>query len=401
MKFANRKQITVLMSLLLIMLIVVAGCTKPAPPVTPDPPPVDTPAEPVTEEPTVETEEPIVETPAEPEDTEEPVVETPAEPEESDEPELPMLEITEQPSGGMGYEVLRSKDVSDIITGTPWTEDFTADTLPVFLNNAHLNEDATPTDELLELMQQQLIKVAKGFGVTVNPEDIVVSVNESQPYPNALVSYSDEAYRFETNMLVETTVQPIIPIDLPPEYTFPGIVTKEQQEALAEYLKQEHADWIGLDSPVTIISGGDYTTEEVQLYHLGFYEDSSDETEALLNFHFQKANFSTNDAGQLFHIRIFNTNLSNPLGDYPVITPEEAEEMLLAGRYFTTVPEDPPTAETVRGVTLVYRNFLSETSFLPYYRFLVELPNETIGDMLAFGAYYVPAVEEQFISNLP
>lgn len=226
MKFANRKQITVLMSMLLIMLIFVAGCTKPAPPVTPDPAPVDTPAEPVTEEPPVETEEPVVETPDEPEETEEPVVETPAEPEESDEPELPMLEITEQPSGGMGYEVLRAKDVSVIITGTPWTEDFTADTLPVFQNNAHLNEDATPTDELLELMQQQLIKVANGFGVTISPEVIVVSVNESQPYPNALVSYSDEAYRFETNMLVETTVQPIIPIDLPPEYTFPGIVTK-------------------------------------------------------------------------------------------------------------------------------------------------------------------------------
>lgn len=392
----SRKQAFSFLTLLLVMVLVVAGCTNPAPPATPETPPMETPAEPVTEKPPVETEEPVMETPAEPVETEEPVIETPAEPVA----DLPVLEVREQPEGGMGYEALRANDVSEIITGTPWTEDFSAETLPVYQNTALVNEDATPTDELLEIMKQELIDVAARFDVQVNPEAIEVIMDESQQFPNARVSFVNDAYSFETNMLVTTDVKPQPPIDLPPEYTFPGLETKEQLESLADYLKQEHAACIGFDNPVMVISGGDYLNDSGQLYTLGFYEDASDETEALTNFNFKLTNFHLDENGKLFVIRYFNADLSSVIGDYPIITPKEAEELLLAGKYFTTVPEEVP-ADTIRSVSLVYRNFLSEPIFIPFYRFLVELPNLATGDMKVFGAYYVPAVEEQYISNMP
>ena len=39
---------------------------------------------------------------------------------------------------------------------------------------------------------------------------------------------------------------------------------------------------------------------------------------------------------------------------------------------------------------------------MPYYRFYVELPEETQNNGLnTYGAYYVPAVESRYISNMP
>ena len=53
---------------------------------------------------------------------------------------------------------------------------------------------------------------------------------------------------------------------------------------------------------------------------------------------------------------------------------------------------------------LVYRTGSHEAVWLPYYRFLVDLPEEyrpadkTLRD---YGAYYVPAVDGRYITNMP
>ena len=53
---------------------------------------------------------------------------------------------------------------------------------------------------------------------------------------------------------------------------------------------------------------------------------------------------------------------------------------------------------------LVYRVGAYEQVWLPYYRFLVELPEEfrpEDKELHDFGAYYVPAVEGKYIANMP
>ena len=51
---------------------------------------------------------------------------------------------------------------------------------------------------------------------------------------------------------------------------------------------------------------------------------------------------------------------------------------------------------------LVYRTSGHDTVFLPYYRFYVELPEMKREDGLKdYGAYYVPAVQSQYLTNLP
>ena len=63
-----------------------------------------------------------------------------------------------------------------------------------------------------------------------------------------------------------------------------------------------------------------------------------------------------------------------------------------------------PGKEHIAKVELVYRVGAYEQVWLPYYRFLVELPEEfrpEDKELHDFGAYYVPAVEGKYIANMP
>lgn len=77
--------------------------------------------------------------------------------------------------------------------------------------------------------------------------------------------------------------------------------------------------------------------------------------------------------------------------------------MLLEGKYLTSSPYDLPGREYVAKVELAYRGSRVR---IPYYRFLVELPeeNEACGlpeGLKTFGAYYVPAVEGKYLDGVP
>ena len=76
--------------------------------------------------------------------------------------------------------------------------------------------------------------------------------------------------------------------------------------------------------------------------------------------------------------------------------------MLFDGGYITKVPYTLTKEDTVAKVELVYRNGCNEKYFMPYYKFYVEVKSEVDKNGLKdFGVYYVPAVESQYITNMP
>ena len=152
--------------------------------------------------------------------------------------------------------------------------------------------------------------------------------------------------------------------------------------------------------------GGDYDIYLRQYYYISFYCAEGDDTQKIINYNFNKIYFSPDDSGRLFFIRIDRANLSDKVGDYPIITVEKAEELLKAGKYVTSMPHTFNGEENIAKVELIYRNAPWDKYYMPYYRFYVETPYEEMGDMKKYGlkeygAYYVPAVEERYISNMP
>ena len=94
-------------------------------------------------------------------------------------------------------------------------------------------------------------------------------------------------------------------------------------------------------------------------------------------------------------------DLSQKMGDYPIINTEKAKELLLKGNYITTVPYELPGEKFIAKTELVYRTGAREAYFMPYYCFYVEIPEEERDGLKTYGAYYVPAVEEEYLTNMP
>ncbi len=92
-----------------------------------------------------------------------------------------------------------------------------------------------------------------------------------------------------------------------------------------------------------------------------------------------------------------------PIGNYPVIEQERAQQQLGEGRYFTNVPGDFPGEDAVVSGELLYRNDGSRI-VIPYYRFMIALTEpeegETPDQEKQYGAFYVPAVEGEYLDNL-
>ena len=345
---------------------------------------------------------------------------------------LPMLAITEDSSEAMGFEGYTAYDISEIVNNNPWTETAKISMLPVYQNLLAYDENYQVLGADFDTMKELLLNVAGRLGMDVDNLEITnnapdektqaaitekfektgESVPEGYFAPSAVI-LEDNGIKIEVDqqMTAEITFDPTI--TLPDEYNFTHYATYEQVAAAAEYLKEKYKDLIGMDNPQVNIHGGDYAifsgediesygAQQAQGYSIEFYDGSGDNTNQIINYNFFRVAFYCNDDGKLFLARVFQPNLSGKLGDYPIITADEAKELLENRNYITTVPEELPGLEYVAKVELVYRTGGTEQYFMPYYRFYVELPDmERKNGLKTYGAYYVPAVEGEYISNMP
>jgi len=329
--------------------------------------------------------------------------------------ELPLLTLPLDGSGGMGFEGYLAHDCSELINANPWTEAKSPDKLPVFRNLGLDGPD-------LELMEALLLRAAEGLGLDTdeltvldNVPDLetqaiirekVESVGDTLPEgyfdPTALRIETPD-FELEIDQSLTLRVKLTEPRTLPPEYNFNdnGGATPAELEEAAAYLLEQYGDFLGFEEPSIDINGGDYTINGQQLYTLSIYEGAGNKEQQLLGYNFKRADFYANDEGQLYMLRLYQSQLTESLGDYPLISRAEAEELLSQGHFVSNVPADFPGVDFVRKAELLYRHGRSDEIFVPYYRFLVELPEMETEDYKTYGAYYVPAVEPRYLTNLP
>ena len=99
-------------------------------------------------------------------------------------------------------------------------------------------------------------------------------------------------------------------------------------------------------------------------------------------------------------------DLGDKIGNYPVISPDKAKELLYDGKYVTSAPKAIKKSDKTAQTELVYRFAPWEKYYIPYYRFFVaeeSTGNESLKKQgfKIYCAYYVPAVEEKYIANMP
>ncbi len=333
-------------------------------------------------------------------------------------PNLPMLSINTGFSEGMGYEGYMAHDITDLINANPWNEDMKLTHLPVIKNKLTFKEMQKAENPDYDLMERLLKETAQSFGMDTANIPITNDVPDEETKKVIIAKFGgevpegyfdigrlfieDENYKIEVDTSYTVKVDFKLPIKLPSTYNFTYYATYGETYKVAEYLKEEYAEFIGMKNPVINISGGDFNIYAEQSYGISFYEEGSDNIRSILNYHFNTVDFYCNDDGALFLARKYYTDLSDVVGEYPIIDTKEALVLLENGNYITTVPQEFEGAEYVKKVELVYRTNITEKLFMPYYRFYVELPDMKHENGLNdYGAYYVPAVKGQYIENMP
>ena len=312
--------------------------------------------------------------------------------------ELPMLTIGEILSDGMGFEGYMAYDISELVNANPWNDSLELSTLPVYQNQLTYDENYTVSGVDFNKMRKFLVEIARRFGLDTKWLKIT---SEETKYSTEFITEADDLkIKVDQNLTATISFHPAV--SLPNKYNFTHYASYEDISAVAEYLKTEYNDIIDINIPQVNIYGGEYNVHAKQKYSIAFFDANGNDTEQIVNYNFNRVTFSCDDEGKLFLARIYQPDLSQKVGDYPIITSEQARELLSNGNYITSVPYEIPGLEYVKKVELVYRTGEYEVYYMPYYRFYVELPEEQRDNGLkTYGTYYVPAVNGDFISNMP
>lgn len=316
-------------------------------------------------------------------------------------PNLPVLDATVQ-FGNMGFESYMVHDISDLVNANPWTEDCDIKTLPVYKNTLNLSERYDITNIDSKKMNELILDVAKRFNLKENEFEITT---DTKAYTDSLFIKTDAIeIRVDPELTATITFDP--EFSLPNEYNFSYHANYNDTLEVAEYFKKEYKNIINFQSPKINVTGGDYDIYDNQTHYIEFFDDSGEITQDIINYSFNRAAFYCNEKKQLYMIRIFRPDLSEKIGNYPIITKAEATELLSNGNYASSVPPDyEMKTENIEKVELIYRNtYWIDKIYMPYYKFYIELPereNWHGNGEKVYGAYYVPAVDSKYLENMP
>lgn len=314
-----------------------------------------------------------------------------------------MLTIPTMEQDAMGFESWVGYDIATWDNGNPWNVSMDFTTLPVYRNGSY-HSAGMPTGLSQEAMMDRLEEAAEALGMEIDSPE---TLQEGSAAVQLTASAGGTTIVVEADGTIEVWFEG--GLALPEEYSFTDCNTTDAEAAqVLDYLAQQYSALLDFTQPEPTLSGmwnpadGDGgAASYARAYAL--YDAAGDDLEDILNYTYHSARFYPDGDGKLSLIRIENSlSCGEKMGEYPVITVDEAVDLLSKGCYITSVPYEITDVEGVDKVELVYRNSRTEEVFLPYYRFYVALPEEQVGDgLITYGAYYVPAVQEDYLSNMP
>ena len=313
--------------------------------------------------------------------------------------ELPTLPVSMGPSlGGYGYEGYYVRDISELKNTSSSQIGSLPDTLPVFRNATGGYPLQAATEEYKAKMLTLCRSVAGRLGWDAEKTAEVWEERSDGLAPTTVTATGADGVKIEVDQFMTVTIS--YP-DRNRPFSENVLPTYDDAHKLAEKLLAEYRDLMNFANPQICITGGYYNIDGEQSYDIAFVETGGTQTEELLEFFFHGAEFFCNEDGEPWLIHLRCTDLSDKVGDYPIITAQQAQAQLVAGHYITSCGWEMPGEAYIRKVELVYRTGEYDEYFMPYYRFYVELLEEApVEGCMHLAAYYVPAVAEEYLAPL-
>lgn len=318
--------------------------------------------------------------------------------------------------------ILMAYDISDLENGNPWNESMQIDSLPVFKNSPYPGTSQMGGFYYSEEQMTQMAEnAAHALGVEiaeskfdyvfikVNPSSLT-AVCDGEKYGVEAVKinvYGDGSVHVDFGGRVWSEDEKYM--ELPEEYSFTCYDTDDREaEKTMRYLIDRFKELIQFENPVINVhredlpfSGGkgwiDYKV----------YNGSDDPIQRILNYNFVWADFGCYQReNSLTSISLKNgLSAAECMGNYPVITLEEAKEILISTNVSPDIngswylEDGKIDDEDIKKVELIY-NTGTDEFYLPYYQFYVEVKCDgdwiTDKNLRSYSLYRVPAVKSEY-----
>jgi hypothetical protein len=307
--------------------------------------------------------------------------------------------------------------------GSPWNSNADLETLPVYRNLSY-HRAGTPIGLSEDELEKRFASAAKALGldfqsreaITETYPDYLNDMKETEGVTTITGTTGDTTLTVYANGLTE--IEYTEPLYLPEKYDFTcGSTSDEEAVEALKYLYDEYSDLLGYENPVYYSTkeygiGHDYADEDdtvtnsypvsIRNYHV--YDDSGTMEDKILNHDFRYTDFIPDENGKLQYIRIYDgLSTAEKLGDYPLISPDDARDKLEKGEYICQydpageaekiVPDD------IKGVYLEYLYTVTEEYYLPYYVFYVDDGEWDFG-LHSYVQYFIPAIPDEYLEGI-
>lgn len=329
---------------------------------------------------------------------------------------LPKLKIANNAGDGFGFAGVMAYRIEELEEDNPWKEENKINSLPLFTNKYSFKKGTfIVTGYTIDEMKRDLSDIVKKYGLDFDKDKIRISryneVGEEKIPQKDIenlaesISYESKDYIFQVDQSGRIRVKF-------KQVQFLGDFKAKKDESSEEILRQmgeafirDYPNCINFENPKIRIVNKDYGYEGERSLLLEIYKGRKEDKEEFLQYHlgpsiriyFEKDN-------SVYAIDYFNNRIGEKLGDYPLISPQEAREKMKDGAFVTSVPYPFPGEDKIAKIELVYWTSPLEPYLIPYYKVYVELEEEDLeleNGLKTFGLYYVPAVENKYIENIP
>ncbi len=356
-----------------------------------------------------------------------------------DSDKLEVLTIPIEFNSSMGYEGYSAYDIHDISFNNPVGDGSEIEELVVYANKyikSSFNNVSSPD---YEAMQTLLIETAKNLGLDTDnlviqnnaytDEEIAEVLEKAAFIPNEEIEDIPDGMEITTlddgrvhigpigefllteyyvesegiKISVDTTLETTVEFDKSIVQNLYCDDNYEDLAAAATQIIKTLSDFIDMENPQIDVRGGGYNIYGERSYDIFIYEGDESDFDISTNYKFDYIWFMVSEDGSVTKAVKYSTDILKPIASYPIISADEAETLLIQGHYTSTVADIAPEADLILRAELVYRNDSELSIFIPYYMFYVKLPDRKDSklNLNSYGAYYVPAVESEYIENMP
>lgn len=289
---------------------------------------------------------------------------------------------------GVEFGRISAEELERRLKTAPWKADMEVSVLPVYKNLSFYSF----TGETVYLDSETLLQMAENIAGKLDAEltrwkYTFTTENESKTLTG--INAQTDIGSIEVRANGEVTISFSDGMKLPEGNLISNTSTVEEANKTVAYLLKRFSNLIQVDGlvPASFESYNFSGTRSVSYRAVG----SGEGTYNIVEHYFNQVSFWGNEEKGLTKIHFENAlATSEYMGDYPVLSVEEAKERLRDGDYISQalVNSGEFKDDDIRGVELMYLAVEIEDYYQPYYCFYVKAEDESHG----YGRFYVPAI---------